>query len=193
MHDRYHSRFQCDIKWRHRRLSLSLYYSQKSLTHNIGSASALPIISCYVYRFLATRLQMHVKQYSSLGEAIFDRLGNSARKDPDTMFTRKKDPDSKPPFSKDPLSEAFSEKLRFGAWAFSKSSGYVRIRVTDSTYLGSKTLRFREDPGTCARSVSKLLIFLNCMYKNLRTIRKNKIFIKCAQFTKFTKISRAQN
>ena len=25
-------------------LSLSLYYSQKSLTHNIGSASALPII-----------------------------------------------------------------------------------------------------------------------------------------------------
>ena len=25
-------------------VSLSLYYSQKSLTHNIGSASALPII-----------------------------------------------------------------------------------------------------------------------------------------------------
>ena len=31
-------------------LSLSLYYSQKSLTHNIGSASALPII--HVTRFL---------------------------------------------------------------------------------------------------------------------------------------------
>ena len=30
--------------WRHRRLSLSLYVSQKSLTHNIGSASALPIM-----------------------------------------------------------------------------------------------------------------------------------------------------
>ena len=49
MHD--HSRFQRDIDWRHRRLSLSLslslslyYYSQKLLTHNIGSASALPII-----------------------------------------------------------------------------------------------------------------------------------------------------
>ena len=45
MHD--HSRFQRDIEWRHRHLSLSLslyYYSQKSLTHNIGSASALPII-----------------------------------------------------------------------------------------------------------------------------------------------------
>ena len=42
MHD--HSRFQRDIDWRHRRLSLSLYLSQKSLTHNIGSASALPII-----------------------------------------------------------------------------------------------------------------------------------------------------
>ena len=40
MHD--HSRFQRDIDWRHRRLSLFL--SQKSLTHNIGSASALPII-----------------------------------------------------------------------------------------------------------------------------------------------------
>ena len=43
MHD--HSRFQRDIDWRHRRLSLSLYYSQKSLTHNIGNASAFPIIS----------------------------------------------------------------------------------------------------------------------------------------------------
>ena len=42
MHD--HSRFQRDIEWRHRRLSLSLSLSQKSLTHNIGSASALPII-----------------------------------------------------------------------------------------------------------------------------------------------------
>ena len=42
MHD--HSRFQRDIDWRHRRLSLSLYYSQKSLTHNIGNASAFPII-----------------------------------------------------------------------------------------------------------------------------------------------------
>ena len=42
MHD--HSRFQRDIEWRHGRLSLSLYYSQKSLTHNIGNASAFPII-----------------------------------------------------------------------------------------------------------------------------------------------------
>ena len=42
MHD--HSRFQRDIDWRHRRLSLSLYCSQKSLTHNIGSAFVLRII-----------------------------------------------------------------------------------------------------------------------------------------------------
>ena len=50
MHD--HSRFQRDIDWRHRRLSLSLslslslyyMYSQKSLTHNIGNASAFPIM-----------------------------------------------------------------------------------------------------------------------------------------------------
>ena len=51
MHD--HSRFQRDIDWRHRRLSLSLslslYYSQKSLTHNIGNASAFPIIQTVLY------------------------------------------------------------------------------------------------------------------------------------------------
>ena len=44
MHD--HSRFQRDIDdVTGVSLSLSLYLSQKSLTHNIGSASALPIIS----------------------------------------------------------------------------------------------------------------------------------------------------
>ena len=59
MHDRYHSRFQCDIKWRHRRLSLSLYYSQKSLTHNIGSASALPIIKMQRERKETFRRQRH--------------------------------------------------------------------------------------------------------------------------------------
>ena len=45
MHD--HSRFQRDINdvtGVSLSLSLSLYHSQKSLTHNIGSASALPII-----------------------------------------------------------------------------------------------------------------------------------------------------
>ena len=42
MHD--HSRFQRDID-DVTGVSLSLYYSQKSLTYNIGSASALPIIN----------------------------------------------------------------------------------------------------------------------------------------------------
>ena len=42
MHD--HSRFQRDIN-DVTGVSLSLYLSQKSLTHNIGSASALPIIN----------------------------------------------------------------------------------------------------------------------------------------------------
>ena len=43
MHD--HSRFQRDINdVTGVSLSLSLSLSQKSLTHNIGSASALPII-----------------------------------------------------------------------------------------------------------------------------------------------------
>ena len=46
MHD--HSRFQRDINdVTGVSLSLSLSLSQKSLTHNIGSASALPII--YIY------------------------------------------------------------------------------------------------------------------------------------------------
>ena len=49
MHD--HSRFQRDIN-DVTGVSLSLYLSQKSLTHNIGSASALPIIpsGCAVFR-----------------------------------------------------------------------------------------------------------------------------------------------
>ena len=71
---------------------------------------------------------MHVKQYSSLGHAVFDRLGNSGRKDPDTMFTRKKDPDPKPPFSKDPLSGAFSKSSVLGPERFQKAPdtcGYV--------------------------------------------------------------------
>ena len=42
-HMRDHSRFQRDIN-DVTGVSLSLYLSQKSLTHNIGSASALPII-----------------------------------------------------------------------------------------------------------------------------------------------------
>ena len=36
------------------------------------------------------------------------------------------------------------EKLRFGALAFSKSSGYVRIRVTVSMYPGSKSSVFEK-------------------------------------------------
>ena len=48
MHD--HSRFQRDVD-DVTGVSLSLYYySQKSLTHNIGNASALPIINLRVYR-----------------------------------------------------------------------------------------------------------------------------------------------
>ena len=76
----------------------------------------------------ATRLQMRVKQYSSFGQAIFDRLGNSGRKDRNTMFTRKKDPDPKPPFSKDPLSGAFSKSSVLGPECSPKAPdtcGYV--------------------------------------------------------------------
>ena len=82
---------------------------------------------------------MHVKQYSSLGHAIFDRLGNSGRKDPDTMVhtqkrsgchvhTQKKDPDPKPPFPKDPLSGAFSKS---------------------SVFIGFGPERFQKAPDTC--------------------------------------------
>ena len=71
---------------------------------------------------------MHVKQYLPRGQAIFDRLGNSGRKDADTMFTRKKDPDPKHPFSKDPLSGAFSKSSVLGPKRFQKAPdtcGYV--------------------------------------------------------------------
>ena len=87
---------------------------------------------------------MHVKQYSSLGQAIFDRLGNRCRKDPDTMFTRKKRSGSETSvFERSTFGSVF-EKLRFGARAFSKSSGYVRIRVTVSMYPGSKSSVFEK-------------------------------------------------
>ena len=78
----------------------------------------------------ATRQHMHVEveQHSSIGQAIADLLGNSGRKDPDTMFTRNKDPDPKPPFSKDPLSGAFSKSSVLGSERFQKAPdprGYV--------------------------------------------------------------------
>ena len=94
---------------------------------------------------------MHVKQYSSLGQAIFDRLGNSGRKDPHTMFTRKKDPDPKPPFSKDPLSGAFSKSSVLGPERFQKDPD----TCDRSMYPGSKSSVFEKNPGTCARSLSK--------------------------------------
>ena len=97
---------------------------------------------------------MHVKQYSSLGEAIFDRLGNSGRKDPDTMLTRKKRSGSETSVFERSTFEFGNlfKKVGFGARAFSKSSGYVRIvSQCDSFYIsGVEKLRFRKDPGTCA-------------------------------------------
>ena len=48
-------------RWRHRRLSLSLYYSQKSLTHNIGSASALPIIKALKTSFTLGFFELYEK------------------------------------------------------------------------------------------------------------------------------------
>ena len=76
------------------------------------------------------RMHMHMKQSSSLGQAIADLLGNkySGRKDPATMFTRKNDPDTKPPFSKDPLLGAFSKSSVWGPERFQKAPdwcGYV--------------------------------------------------------------------
>ena len=58
MHD--HSRFQRDIiDVTGVSLSLSLYLSQKSLMHNIGSASALPIIKISIHNcFLSLRTTM---------------------------------------------------------------------------------------------------------------------------------------
>ena len=97
----------------------------------------------------ATRLQIQVKQYSSLGHAIF---GNSGRRDLDTMFTRKKDPDSKPPFSKDPLSGAFSKSSVLGPERFQKAPDTSCDRFYVS---GVEKLRFRNYPGACARSLRR--------------------------------------
>ena len=81
-----------------------------------------------------------MKQYSSLGPAIFDRLGNRCRKDLDTMFTRQKDPDPKPPF--------------WGLSVFKKLR--IRADTCDRFYVsGVEKLRFRKDPGTCARSLKE--------------------------------------
>ena len=58
MHD--HSRFQRDINdVTGVSLSLSLSLSQKSLTHNIGSASALPIITVQTYSPLKKAFFQH--------------------------------------------------------------------------------------------------------------------------------------
>ena len=60
MHD--HSRFQLDIDdvtGVSLSLSLSLSLSQKSLTHNIGSASALPIIHNMIdFRVISANRQL---------------------------------------------------------------------------------------------------------------------------------------
>ena len=58
MHD--HSRFQRDIN-DVTGVSLSLYLSQKSLTHNIGSASALPIIPLSVAAPIDTTTRSDVR------------------------------------------------------------------------------------------------------------------------------------
>ena len=97
---------------------------------------------------------MHVKQYLSRGQAIFDCLGNSGRKDPDTMFTRKKDPDPKRPFSKDTLSGAFSKSSVLGPERFQKLR--IRADTCDRFYVsGVEKLRFRKDSDTCAHSLRK--------------------------------------
>ena len=47
-------------------LSLSLYYSQKSLTHNIGSASALPIITLLKGAFNTNKTLLKGENYTPL-------------------------------------------------------------------------------------------------------------------------------
>ena len=101
----------------------------------------------------ATRLQMHVKQYSSLGHASFDRLGNSGRKDPDTMFTRKKIRIRNLRFRKIHFRERFRKAPFWGPSVFKKLR--IRADTCDRFYeSGVEKLRFRKDPGTCARSLS---------------------------------------
>ena len=77
------------------------------------------------------------------------------------MFTRKKDPDPKPPFSKDPLSEAFSKSSVLGPERHKFKKLRIRADMTVSMYPGSKSSVFEKTRGgrstissTCARSLS---------------------------------------
>ena len=75
MHD--HSRFQCDINdVTGVSLSLSLSLSQKSLTHNIGSASALPIILLFLCTLGSTRGPLIAFEVS---ERVMEQTSGSKR------------------------------------------------------------------------------------------------------------------
>ena len=97
---------------------------------------------------------MHGKQFSLLGHASFDCLGNSGRKDPDTMFTRKKIRIRNLHFPKIHFREHFRKALFWGPSVFKKLR--IPADTCDRFYVsGVEKLRFRKDPGTCARSLSQ--------------------------------------
>ena len=97
---------------------------------------------------------MHVKQYSSLGHAIFDRLGNSGRKDPDIPCSHaKKIRIRNLRFRKIHFRERFRKAPFWGPSVFKKLR--IRADTCDRSYVsGVEKLRFRKDPGTCARSLN---------------------------------------
>ena len=92
-----------------------------------------------------------------LGQAIVDLLGNSGRKDPDTMFTRKKRSGSETPVLERSTFGRFQKAPDWGQ-ALSINSGSVQI-MCDRFYIhvsGVEKLRFRKERGARARGLRQL-------------------------------------
>ena len=135
-------------------LSLSLSLSHRMyVTHNIGSASALPIMSCY--RFRQRDCKCTCSNIHRLGKPFLIALETVAEK------IRIRIPCSHAKkirirnlrFRKIHFRERF-RKVRFGG-----PSVFKKLRIRADTchrfYVsGVEKLRFRKDPGSCARSLS---------------------------------------
>ena len=108
---------------------------------------------------------MHVKQYSSLGQAIFDHLGNSGRKDPDTMFTRKKDPDPKPLFLR-----KIHFRQRFRKAPFWGPSVFKKLRIRADTCDRFYVLSFATKMVPSQTGAPRLLRFARAASRESRPI-----------------------
>ena len=97
-------------------------------------------------------LHKHLKQYSSLGQAIFDRLGNSGRSIRIPCSHAKKIRIRNLRFRQIHFWERFRKAPFWGPSDFKKLQ--IGADTCDRFYVsGVEKLRLRKDPGTCARSL----------------------------------------